>query len=54
MSSEPKGPPPDPQRMADSHHVKRDPETGEISWPPSRMLEVLRELGLMDEKDHDT
>lgn len=42
------------ERVADSHHIKRDPVTDEISWPPSRMLEILRELKLMDEKDHDT
>jgi hypothetical protein len=40
--------------MADAHHIKRDPVTDEVSWPPSKMVEVLRELGLMDEKDHDT
>ena len=47
---------PDPQRLADAHHVKRDPVTDEISWPPSTMADVLRELKLMDEKDldHDT
>ena len=45
---------PDPQRLADAHHVKRDPVTDEISWPPSTMADVLRELKLIDEKDHDT
>lgn len=45
---------PDPQRMADADHVKRDPVTDEISWPRSEMLAVLRELQLIDEKDHDT
>lgn len=45
---------PDPQRLADADHVKRDPSTDEISWPPSRMAEVLRELKLLDEKDLDT
>lgn len=54
VSNDTKGPPPDPQRMADAHHIKRDPVTDEVSWPPSRMAEVLRELGLIDEKDHDT
>lgn len=47
MTDEPKGPPPDPQRMADSHHVKRDPETDEISWPPSSLEEVLKEAKLI-------
>lgn len=45
---------PDPQRMADADHVKRDPVTDEISWPRSEMLAVLQELQLIDEKDHDT
>lgn len=45
---------PDPDRLADARHVKRDPDTGEISWPPSRMADVLQELKLIDEKDHDT
>ena len=45
---------PDPDRLADARHVKRDPDTSEISWPPSRMADVLRELKLIDEKDHDT
>ena len=45
---------PDPDRLADAHHVKRNPVTDEISWPPSRMADVLRELKLMDEKDPDT
>jgi len=48
---------PDPQRLADADHVKRDPLTDEISWPPSTMVDVLRELKLIiDDKDtdHDT
>ena len=47
---------PDPQRLADTQHVTRDPVTDEVSWPPSRMADVLRELKLIDEKDldHDT
>ena len=45
---------PDPQRLADAHHVKRHPVTDEISWPPSRMAAILRELKLIDEKDRDT
>jgi len=44
---------PDPERLAEAHHVKRDPDTDEISWPPSRMAAVLRELKLIDEKDLD-
>lgn len=47
---------PDPQRLADAHHVRRDPDTAEITWPPSRMADVLRELKLLNDKetDHDT
>jgi hypothetical protein len=45
---------PDPQRLADAYHVKRHPVTDEISWPPSRMAAILRELKLIDEKDRDT
>ena len=44
---------PDPDRVADAHHVKRNPVTDEISWPPLRMAAVLRELKLID-KDPDT
>ena len=42
--------------MAGAHHVRRDPVTDEVSWPPSRMAAILRELKLIDEKetDHDT
>jgi len=42
---------PDPERLAEAHHVKRDPDTDEVSWPPSRMAAVLRELKLIDEKE---
>jgi hypothetical protein len=47
---------PDADRMAGAHHVRRDPVTDEVSWPPSRMAAILRELKLIDEKetDHDT
>jgi len=44
---------PDPERLAEAHHVRRDPDTDEIPWPPSRMAAVLRELKLIDEKDLD-
>ena len=47
---------PDPDRLAAAHHVKRNPVTDEISWPPSRMAAVLRNLKLIEDKDldHDT
>ena len=46
--------PGDHKRMADAHHVRRDPVTDEITWPPSRMAAVLRDLKLLDDKDPDT
>ena len=45
---------PDRDRVADAHHVKRDATTDEITWPPSRMATVLRELKLVEEHDNDT
>lgn len=47
---------PDPQRLDDARHVTRHLVTDEISWPPSRMADMLRELKLIDAKDldHDT
>lgn len=45
---------PDPDRLAEAHHVTRDPVTDEISWPPSRMADMLREMKLIEDKDHDT
>ena len=45
---------PDADRLADAPHVKRDAATDEISWPPSKMLDVLRELKLVEEHDNDT
>lgn len=44
---------PDAARMGEAHHVRRDPDTDEITWPPSRMAAILRDLQLIDEKDHD-
>lgn len=45
--NESSSPPPDPQRMADSDYIKRDEKTGEISWPPSRMEDMLKEMKLI-------
>lgn len=45
---------PDRDRLADAPHVKRDAVTDEISWPPSKMLDVLKELKLVEEHDNDT
>ena len=38
---------PDYDRLELAHYVKRDPDTGEISWPPTRMDDELRRLGLI-------
>ena len=45
---------PDADRLAEAPHVKRDAVTDEISWPPSKMLDVLRELKLVEDNDHGT
>jgi hypothetical protein len=47
---------PDPQRLDDARHVTRHPVTDEVSWPPTRMAAILRELKLISEEDldHDT
>lgn len=39
---------PEPSRLADAEHIRRNPETGEISWPPSDIEAQLIELGLID------
>jgi hypothetical protein len=45
---------PDPERMATAHHIRRDPDTGEVSWPPTDMPALLRDLALiLNEKDLD-
>ena len=38
---------PDYQRLADAHHIKRNPRTDEISWAPSSIEARLREAGLL-------
>ena len=46
---------PDADRLAEAHHVKRDPDTDEITWPPSSMAAILRTLKLINtKKDLDT
>ncbi len=39
---------PDYNRMEDAFYVTRDPDTDEVSWPPTRMMENLKRLGLID------
>lgn len=38
---------PDYARLANAHHIKRDPKTDEISWEPSSIEQRLREAGLL-------
>lgn len=38
---------PDYDRLEVAHHIRRDPVTDEISWPPSNMMEELKRLGLL-------
>ena len=38
---------PDYQRLADAHHIRRDPATYEISWAPSSIEQRLQEAGLL-------
>lgn len=38
---------PDYQRLADAHHIRRDPATYEISWAPSCIEQRLQEAGLL-------
>ena len=45
---------PDADRLAEAHHVKRDAETDEITWPPCTMAAILRTLKLIEDRDNDT
>ena len=38
---------PDYRRLANAHHIKRDPNTYEISWEPTDLVAQLREAGLL-------
>lgn len=40
---------PDYTRLAEAQHIKRNPDTDEISWPPScaGMVDQLRHMGLI-------
>lgn len=42
--------PPDYDRLDDAHYIIKNPETGEISWPPTRMEDELKRLGLVPGK----
>jgi hypothetical protein len=38
---------PDYDRMEQAHYITVDPATGEISWPPTRIEDELKALGLL-------
>ena len=38
---------PDYERLANAHHIKRNPVTYEISWEPTAIEQRLRELSLI-------
>lgn len=38
---------PDYERMENAHYITVNPETREVSWPPSRLEEELAALGLL-------
>lgn len=42
---------PDPARLAAAQHIRRDPNTDEISWEPSSMMAQLIELGLINREE---
>lgn len=35
------------ERLAEAHHVRRNPETDEISWPATTLEDDLRKAGLL-------
>jgi hypothetical protein len=39
---------PDYDRLEDAFYISRDPDTHEVSWPPTRMMDELRRFGLVD------
>ena len=45
---------PDYDRLEVAHHIRRDPVTDEISWEPTRMMDQLRKLGLIDGASAET
>jgi len=44
---------PDYNRLEDAYYITRNPVTDEISWPPTRLLDELRKLGLVEYPDYD-
>ncbi len=41
---------PDYDRLEQAHYITIDPETGEVSWPPTGIEEDLIRLGLVEKK----
>ena len=35
-------------RLEDAFYISRDPDTHEVSWPPTRMMDELKRLGLVN------
>ena len=44
---------PDYNRLEMAHHIRRDPDTAEISWEPTSMEDELKRLGLWAEIEKD-
>lgn len=44
---------PDPVKIMQAPYVVRDPETGEISWPPPDIELELMELGLIPRRNNE-
>ena len=44
---------PDYARLDDAAYIHRDPRSDEISWPPTRMEDELKRLGLHQEPPLD-
>ena len=40
---------PDYARLDDAAYIHRDPVTDEITWPPCRIEDELKRLGLLEE-----
>jgi hypothetical protein len=39
---------PDYNRLEDAFYISRDPDTYEVSWPFTRMMDELKRLGLVN------
>lgn len=42
---------PDYARLEDAFYISRNPDTHEVSWPPTRMMDQLEKLGLVDARN---